>query len=35
VFYAAQVGPFGTKDEASQLCDSLKSAGGSCFVQKN
>jgi cell division septation protein DedD len=35
VFYAAQVGPFGTRDEASQLCDSLKSAGGSCFVQKN
>jgi cell division septation protein DedD len=35
VFYAAQVGPFGTRDEASQLCDSLKSAGGSCLVQKN
>ncbi len=35
VFYAAQVGPFGSKDEASQLCDSLKSAGGSCFVQRN
>jgi len=35
VFYAAQVGPFGSKDEASQLCDSLKSAGGSCFVLRN
>jgi SPOR domain len=35
VFYAAQVGPFGTKDDAAQLCDSLKSAGGSCFVQRN
>jgi cell division septation protein DedD len=35
VFYAAQVGPFGTKDDAAQFCDSLKSAGGSCFVQRN
>jgi hypothetical protein len=35
VFYAAQVGPYGTKEEASQVCDSLKSAGGTCFVQKN
>jgi cell division septation protein DedD len=35
VFYAAQVGPFATKDEANQVCDSLKSAGGTCFVQKN
>jgi hypothetical protein len=35
VFYVAQVGPFGTKDEASQMCESLKSAGGTCFVQKN
>jgi len=35
VFYAAQVGPYGTKDEANQVCDSLKSAGGTCFVYKN
>lgn len=35
VFYVAQVGPFGTRDEANQLCDSLKSVGGNCFVQKN
>ena len=35
VFYVAQVGPFGTKDEAIQMCESLKSAGGTCFVQKN
>jgi cell division septation protein DedD len=35
VFYAAQVGPYGTKEEANQVCESLKSAGGSCFVQKN
>ena len=35
VFYAAQVGPFGSRDEATQLCESLKSAGGSCFVLRN
>jgi hypothetical protein len=35
VFYAAQVGPFGSREEAVQLCDSLKSVGGSCFVQRN
>jgi cell division septation protein DedD len=35
VFYAAQVGPYGTKEEATQVCESLKSAGGTCFVQKN
>jgi SPOR domain len=35
IFYAAQVGPFGVKSDADQLCESLKSAGGRCFVQKN
>ncbi len=35
IFYAAQVGPFGMKSDADQLCDTLKSAGGTCFVQKN
>lgn len=35
VFYAAQVGPFGAKSDADQLCETLKSAGGSCFVQRN
>lgn len=34
-FYRAQVGPFATMDEASQLCSSLKSAGGQCIVQRN
>jgi hypothetical protein len=34
VFYAAQVGPL-ARDEANQLCENLKSAGGSCFIQKN
>ncbi len=35
IFYAAQVGPFGAKSEADQLCETLKAAGGSCFVQRN
>jgi cell division septation protein DedD len=35
VFFAAQLGPFGAKSEAAQLCDELKAAGGSCFVQRN
>jgi hypothetical protein len=34
-FYAVQVGPFATRDEANQLCESFKSAGGTCFVQYN
>ena len=34
VFYAAQVGPL-ARDEANQLCENLKSAGGSCFIQRN
>jgi hypothetical protein len=35
VFYGVQVGPFASKDEAVQLCESLKSAGGSCMLQRN
>jgi cell division septation protein DedD len=35
VFFAAQLGPFGAKSEADQLCGELKAAGGSCFVQRN
>ena len=35
IFYAAQVGPFNAKGEADQLCETLKAAGGTCFVQKN
>ncbi len=35
VFYRVQVGPFGTADQATQLCASLKSAGGQCVVQRN
>ena len=35
IFYAAQVGPFVVKRDADQLCEKLKSAGSTCFVQKN
>ncbi len=34
-FYRAQIGPFGNRDDANQLCQSLKSAGGECVVQRN
>jgi hypothetical protein len=35
VYYRAMVGPFGSSDEASQFCGSLKTAGGQCVVQRN
>jgi SPOR domain len=35
VYYRAMVGPFGSAEEASQFCGSLKSAGGQCVVQRN
>ena len=35
VYYRAMVGPFGSSDEASQLCGSLKTAGGQCVIQRN
>ncbi|HTM74951.1 MAG TPA: SPOR domain-containing protein [Pseudolabrys sp.] len=34
-YYRAMVGPFASASEASQLCASLKAAGGQCLVQKN
>jgi hypothetical protein len=34
VYYRALVGPFGSADEASQLCSNLKAAGGDCLVQR-
>jgi len=34
-FYRAQIGPFTSMAEASELCSSLKSVGGQCVVQKN
>jgi len=35
VYYRAMVGPFANAAAASQLCSSLKAAGGQCIVQKN
>jgi hypothetical protein len=35
VFYRAQVGSFATPEQATAFCDSLKSAGGQCIVQRN
>jgi len=34
IFYGAQIGPL-SHDEALQLCQSLKSAGAPCMMQKN
>jgi len=34
IFFAAQVGPF-SRESAVGLCESLKSAGASCMLQKN
>lgn len=34
-YYRAMIGPFATREQAVQLCSSLKSAGGDCVVQAN
>ncbi|HJS62595.1 MAG TPA: SPOR domain-containing protein [Pseudolabrys sp.] len=34
-YFRAMVGPFANANEASQLCSSLKAAGGQCLVQRN
>jgi sporulation related protein len=35
IYYRAMVGPFANAAEASQLCASLKAAGGQCLIQRN
>ena len=35
IYFRAMVGPFGSSGEAGELCSSLKTAGGTCLVQKN
>jgi len=35
VYYRALVGPFASAEQATALCSGLKSAGGSCIVQRN
>jgi hypothetical protein len=34
VYYRAMAGPFGSSEEAAQVCGNLKTAGGQCVVQK-
>jgi len=34
-FYRAMIGPFANANEASELCSSLKAAGGQCLIQRN
>ena len=35
VYYRSLIGPFGTREEAVDLCARLKAAGGDCLVQSN
>jgi hypothetical protein len=35
IYYRALVGPFSQAEDAGQLCNSLKAAGGQCVVQRN
>ncbi len=35
IYYRAQVGPFATSEQASELCSSLRAAGGQCVIQRN
>ena len=35
IYYRAWVGPFGNRDDASGLCQSLRAQGGDCMVQRN
>jgi hypothetical protein len=35
VYYRAMVGPFDSSNQASDLCSSLKAAGGDCVIQRN
>ena len=34
-YYRAMIGPFGSAEEASELCNALKAAGGDCLIQRN
>ncbi len=35
IYFRTLVGPYGSSEEAAQMCTSLKAAGGSCLVQRN
>jgi len=34
-FYRAMIGPYSVASEATDVCSALKSAGGSCLIQRN
>ena len=34
-FYRAMLGPFQNRDQAYEMCQNLKAAGGECIVQRN
>jgi len=34
-FYRAMLGPFANRDQAYEMCQNLKAAGGECIVQRN
>jgi cell division septation protein DedD len=34
-FYRAMLGPFSNRDQAYEMCQNLKAAGGECIVQRN
>jgi hypothetical protein len=34
-YYRAMIGPYSVASEATELCSALKSAGGSCLIQRN
>ena len=34
-YYRAMVGPFANANEAGELCNGLKAAGGQCLIQRN
>ncbi|MFG1349365.1 SPOR domain-containing protein [Xanthobacter autotrophicus] len=35
IYFRAQVGPFASRDQANELCQSLRAQGGDCVVNKN
>ena len=34
-FYRAMLGPFASREQATQLCGNLKAAGGTCIIAGN
>lgn len=34
-FFRAQLGPYSSRAQASEICESLKAAGGECIIQRN